>query len=428
MRRGQNRANQNSVPKQSRNDDILIQRMGTASLTWLDLTASDRDKARRVLDLFSEQGTVDELGFGSLRDALSNALFPGTSVLHTRLRYVLFVPWVYQRIESWGGGFDPAKWSRKLEVQLIDALAASDDPNGVIGIHSREKLARMASNAYWACLVRWGIFMSGQSQGWYHQHLDGMLAERRNPPRVDDPGVVWAARPTWHPRLPAPPVEFPEKADFALTTEEADFLVGRIESRCAGSLLAWLAREGSATPAEDFWSDPDVLRADSGLLKTVELARRFSLHVLGAALLYNLLLAELRAAKAPLAGGEQLLEHYRKGLADWAEEESAEQPFEPEQLWGFLARNGGRALPAQRRFLESWTERISRIGPSGVVDDTWLRDLIAQRERQLKGTRARVDNVSRLLDWNGQTGVARMRFRWQVIQSAMTDLHQGLGR
>ena len=42
--------------------------MATASLTWLDLTATDRDKVRRVLDMFKEQGTVNELGLSSLRD------------------------------------------------------------------------------------------------------------------------------------------------------------------------------------------------------------------------------------------------------------------------------------------------------------------------------------------------------------------------
>ena len=70
------------------------------TLTWLDLTASDRDKMRRVLDLFKEQGTVDEMGLGSLRDILSDALFPGTSYIQTRLRYVLFIPWMYRRLES----------------------------------------------------------------------------------------------------------------------------------------------------------------------------------------------------------------------------------------------------------------------------------------------------------------------------------------
>ena len=71
-----------------------------ATLTWLDLTASDRDKMRRVLDLFKEQGTLDEMGLGSLRDVLSDTLFPGTSSIQTRLRYVLFIPWLYQRLET----------------------------------------------------------------------------------------------------------------------------------------------------------------------------------------------------------------------------------------------------------------------------------------------------------------------------------------
>jgi len=95
--------------------------LSDARLSWLDLTAADRDKVRRVLDLFSEQGTVDELGLGSLRDTISNALFPGTSVLHTRLRYVLFIPWVYQELESWGVGYDVERHAREMEIQLISA-------------------------------------------------------------------------------------------------------------------------------------------------------------------------------------------------------------------------------------------------------------------------------------------------------------------
>ena len=55
------------------------------TLAWLDLTARDRDKMRRVLDLFKEQGTVDEMGLGTIRDTFSDALFPGTSTLQTEV-------------------------------------------------------------------------------------------------------------------------------------------------------------------------------------------------------------------------------------------------------------------------------------------------------------------------------------------------------
>src|SRR6056297_500388 len=129
-----------------------------ATLSWLDLTASDRDKVQRVLDLFNEQGTVDELGLGSLRDTISNALFPGTSVLHTRLRYVLFIPWIYQELESWGTGYDVDRHAREMEIQLIYALAESDVTAGLIGIDAGESLSRLASNAYWALLVHLGGF------------------------------------------------------------------------------------------------------------------------------------------------------------------------------------------------------------------------------------------------------------------------------
>ena len=48
-----------------------------AALTWLDLTASDCDNMRQVLDLFEEQGSVDEMGLGTLRDAPPDTLFLG---------------------------------------------------------------------------------------------------------------------------------------------------------------------------------------------------------------------------------------------------------------------------------------------------------------------------------------------------------------
>ena len=51
---------------------------------WLDQSEEQRRKVLDVVDLFREQGTVDELGFGTIRDALADILFPGTSNLMTR--------------------------------------------------------------------------------------------------------------------------------------------------------------------------------------------------------------------------------------------------------------------------------------------------------------------------------------------------------
>ena len=50
--------------------------------------ASDRGKMQRVVDRFGEAGTVDEMGLRTLREALSDGLFPGVSSIQTRRRMV----------------------------------------------------------------------------------------------------------------------------------------------------------------------------------------------------------------------------------------------------------------------------------------------------------------------------------------------------
>lgn len=398
------------------------------SLTWLDLTSRDREQMRRVLDLFSERGTVDELGQGTLRDAFSDALFPGTSSIQTRLRYFMFIPWLYQRLEQRRTSGDAiAAEARAGELGLIGPLLASDDTDGVIGARARWSLTRLPSSVYWAGLVRWGVFMPARSQSWYHTHFAGLLRRRDHVARADDPGVVWIQQPTWHPRLPEPPTDFPGAASFAMTHYEAEFLRGRIQERCPGSLLAWLVRTGSATPAYSFWDDPDALQAPASIAATIELARRFSLHVEGGPLLYNLMLAE--RSHAEHGSHAERIDEYRDELAQWASKEAQESRFEPDELWSFMAKRGDRVPEPQRRFVEAWSHRVHNIGAAAVADDQDLRTLIEVREWQLKGKpRARLHNAGRLLDWSGRVGVGRMDFRWFRVRQLLIDLHAGLGR
>ena len=53
-------------------------------LGWIDFSKEDRQKAFDVINLLSEQGAVDELGIGVIRDAFANYFFPGTSTIQTR--------------------------------------------------------------------------------------------------------------------------------------------------------------------------------------------------------------------------------------------------------------------------------------------------------------------------------------------------------
>jgi hypothetical protein len=112
-----------------------------SSFAWLDFSEHDRRRALEVIDLFREKETVDELGIGTVRDAFSELLHPGTSVIHTRAKYFLFIPWIYLRLERRKVPSDRIAWeARKAELQLVQALLASNDSAGTIGKLAGPKL------------------------------------------------------------------------------------------------------------------------------------------------------------------------------------------------------------------------------------------------------------------------------------------------
>ena len=408
------------------------------TLTWLDLTGADREQMRRVLALFKE-GTVDELGLGTIRDAFTGALFPGITSLQTRLRYVLFIPWVYQQLEAKRTPSDRvAEAARRAEVALINALTESDDEGdwGVIGIQARNDLQRLPSSVYWRCCIRWGVFAHDRVQSWYHTHFRRLSESAHGKEQADDPGVVSHGQPNWHPQLPPRPDGFPREVSFALTREEAEFIQERIAERCGGTLLAKLAANPRGDWSESLWEQTEAVGAIGDLGETVELARRFSRHVEGIPLLYNLMLAERRHE---LYGDDSEDPHggYAEEWDEWAREEAREEPFDGRDLSLWLARHGHRYPHAQQGFIDNWTARLRGCATNSfgrlavpdleaAKDDSQLRNLIESREYALKKGRSRLKNRERLLHWRGPSGVGRMTFNWSRARQMLLDLHESL--
>src|SRR5688572_25367639 len=100
----------------------------SSTFSWLDHSEEQRRKVLDVIDMFKEKGTVDELGFGTIRDAFADLLFPGTSNLMTRAAYYLFVPWTYVRLERQKvAPGEMAGKSRRDEIRLIHRLLESGE-------------------------------------------------------------------------------------------------------------------------------------------------------------------------------------------------------------------------------------------------------------------------------------------------------------
>ena len=89
-------------------------------LGWIDFSKEDRQKALDVINLLSEQGAVDELGIGIIRDAFANYFFPGTSTIQTRAKYFLIVPYVLR--EAIVGTTDPDIAAARTSLDLEKIL------------------------------------------------------------------------------------------------------------------------------------------------------------------------------------------------------------------------------------------------------------------------------------------------------------------
>lgn len=103
----------------------------TSRVALLDRDDKQRKAMFEVVDLFREKDTVDDLGYGIVLDAISDTLFPGVSVLHTRPRYMLLIGWIYSGLLDDGiSGQRAMERRRPHEPGLFQALLDAGQTQG----------------------------------------------------------------------------------------------------------------------------------------------------------------------------------------------------------------------------------------------------------------------------------------------------------
>ena len=382
-------------------------------LAWIDFDQADRDRTRRIMDLFGQEDTRDELGLGSVRDALADLMFPGTSTIQTRLRYMLFVPWIYRMAGAHKGTAAARReLARALEIRLIDALVRGGGTQNVIGSAAREKLKRLPSDVYWAGLLTLGV---RRFQGGRNACLEVTPGEAAG---------LWAAG------LPHAPADFLSSPDctatFPLTTEEAGFLRDRLAQEAPRSLYTLLSRQATAANCDMIWQHPARADWPDDIKGIVGHAERFSRLMHGASLLYNLMLSE---KAAHMQGSEdsswhERVQSYSTMLDTWADETPGTlfDNWDLQDLWLLAQGTIHDVKQHSRRFIETWRDIVLETRGQ-VRSDPTARALVRDRETRLKGAKSRFRNDGALMRWSGASGTAPLNFRWKpVVANHVRDL------
>jgi hypothetical protein len=403
-----------------------------SAITWLDFSEAEQQRVRDLLQFFSDKGTVDDLGLGAIRDAFSNQLFPGTSVIQTRARYFLFIPWIYAEAQRrW-----PANVVAKggdMERKLILALGNGGESDGVIGRDAGVNLKTLPSAIYWGGLHRYGISrMHGRTLRQYGR----MVARGLQSPEFE--GEVAERAPSfWAETPPAPEGFFKlDTATFTLSSDEADWLAERMLSteiapaprNLLGELLRALRRgDDTALDAEFAWDLQLRDEAPASITDLLHESQRFSCLAQGASLLYNLMLVEAFGKVAEVPEGWI---DYRAWMDEWSAHANtirfAEWCGDTHALWRSLAAAGASVPQSARQFVDGFARIVHTVGTGQIADDESAQELIRNRELQHKKAQARFANKKRLLAYPGYAGTSRMEFRWTLVRRLLADIAEGM--
>jgi hypothetical protein len=394
-----------------------------STFSWLDQSDHQRRKVLDLLAMFKERETVDELGLGTIRDAFADLLFPGTSAPQTRARYFFFIPWMYLQFERRKTpSAEIARRARRFELDLIETLLEAGEEDGVIGRLARATLQRLPSNIYWSGLRRLGIFVGDGSQERYHASLDRFY-ERPRDMRTDDGDALGGYRGNWDRHLPGAPERFETTPTLALSQQEAEYLRMQIQLSAPESLFAVMMRDHKPPDEEFPWDNPTNPEHSPDIQRQLRHGRNFSEVMHGAALLYNLVLAELTKNR-------ERQDEYRQAMSEWAARIQSRAPafagWDLTDLWRCVESEGARVGVPTKAFVTDWYRETMTAGPAVVADSKRARDLVERRERALKRRMARIDNQRARERWGGASGTGRLSYRWPNAARIATDIIQAL--
>lgn len=387
------------------------------ALGWTYLSREALARAKAQMDEES-MGVRDEIGFLTIHQRYADRFFPGTSVLHTRARYAVFVPWLFEDLAGLTG---PAavRALRERERELAGRLKDAGESQ-VIGSRVYPKpSSQPPSTVYWNALAIWGILRS---------RLDGRTISRVQAHRLLK-GAGTASDDDGQPLLSFDPpfVPLPDRPEswrggpitLRLTTAEAAFLRERLAAlRPVGrhelSLLARLVRTEAAAPS-GMWAAEARAVSGPDQASLVRAQQAASLAGVGRAV-YDALLERIVEA----GDKRETSTRHRDHLAVVVEEHgSVAAKLDVDALEADIG-----VLPPKLRIVltatKDWMASKSR-------NPAPLFDVYAAAEAR-KGPRARLtltpNGRARRLEWSSdEHGLAGpLHYRWEQVSTLLNDL------
>jgi hypothetical protein len=374
-------------------------------------------------------GVRDEVGFLIIHQRYADHFFPGTSVLHTRLRYALLIPWIFQTLrEKRPAPRDFGQAYVDMEHEITGRLkfnGEAGEKDGVIGGEVYPKaISQPPAYVYWTALSKWGLIGTRpDGRPWSRADMARLLAASRSRTLLDDDGRPFETVPWPIAGLPDPPSDWSgnEKMSLAMSKAERQFLFRKLKAvrspadQTRPSLLARLVGRG-IDGATYCWDKSIIALAGDEAPMLSRAGQAAALSAIGRAV-YAAQVETIKCIRDKRAPTVIHRDHLPETIASWGKKAQALN------MEAFLDDVGSLPPPVRTVLVDThdWVKK-------GGQDPMQLLEPYARAERSRKQDRARLsDNqfgVDRRLEWQAaKHGKAEpLHYRWNNVKRLLGDL------
>lgn len=395
-------------------------------LGWIDFSKTERNKILSVLDLLSQEGTLDELGIAPIRDGFSNLFFPGTSTIQTRTKYFFLVPYALKELEL-SDETNPNKVLRLLnETEKMCGeilLKQNAGENGIIGKRSLQAgkwVKRTPADIYWASLRKYGIFTGGNisiseyiraSCAIKNQKINVRNLGNRNDSAEENEsddknaGDIYKMR-FWN--MPIYNSKWRENIQMNLTKEEGLFLREQIIFNCPDSMLSYILENNLTEVLEyEYFSDLSAVinRFPEKIQNDYFLALSFSDFLFVARTLYNVMISDGQNERA-----NEIFELLKAEMAQRAD-------IDMEQIFSRLS--------IYKTDLKNFIKQLQECMINNNIEE--MKNVIKAREIMLKGAnRAKTAHPGEF-NPNDWIGGGELNYRFYNAKTVLRDIFESDG-
>ncbi len=402
---------------------------------FINFSQEELARKNKVLQMVRDQTAIDELGFGRIRDAFANMMFPGMSTLQRRAKYFAVMPSLYYQAtkKHYNSVRDVRAQIVKWEIRLTDMLVngAGNDENKKTGITGRSMLIAAKNDP--SKFVKYDptyIYMNGLRTfdmikgdiDIYHLIFDRSKQVNQQKPKykASEEGEVSDSEDKSGLLQFIAPCE--EVYDFdngtilplELTKKEAEYIKGHIVNsyKSMDSMLAYILRNNVAVQPEydslgRIWQDmPEDF---SEYMKQYRMGQRFSHLAYVVQLRFNHIMAMFNEQKDEAdklqARIEEILEQYPSDFTSLAIED----------MLFFI----------HSRVTEQTVITFCRKSVKLIEKRDWeqLDELIVAREKAVKPGRNKLRNPKYKGEERGWPGM--LSFRWnEIVYQVINEIRE----